>query len=199
MANRMLLPICNVMLVLLVGKGSELSFAYAAQPIFIMEVAQGGMLCAYTGEDQWAQAPKARDPQFIAITKSVRGLLVELLVERDTEDTTTYDRYAVGKDGDIRQLKRILDVVPERVRREQVWNIRGGRASKILELWMEFKTHKPRGPDQDLSDFVENPIIVRMSDFPFYSLITDKHPERWPGGKRCAAGDMNKLEAASAK
>jgi hypothetical protein len=99
------------------------------------------------------------------------------------------------KDGSIRQLKRALDNVSVKSTREQIWDIRGGRATKTSESWMEFKTHKPLSPGRRLDELYELPIFVRMNDFPFYSLITDKHPEHWPGGTRCVPGTMRKLYA----
>jgi hypothetical protein len=176
-----------------------LSSAHAAERVFVLEIANRGLVCGYTSEHEWAQVPKEKDVEFTAMVDSADGVVAAVLVQRYTEDTTTYDEYAVSKDGNIRRLKRILDVIPERVSREQIWDIRGGQAFKVSELWMEFKTHKPRGPDKDLDDLVETPIIVRISDFPFNLLITDKHPERWTGGVRCVPGSMNKLEAASPK
>lgn len=176
------------------------SGAYPAeQRTFILEKADRGLLCAYTSEREWAQVPKDKDIEFTARVDSGDGVVTAVLVERFTEDTTMYDEYTVARDGNVLRLKRTLDVIPERVTREQVWNIRGGWPVKVSESWMESRTHKPRGPDEDLGDRVANPIMVRISDFPFYSLMTDKHPARWPGGTRCVSGDMNKLEAIPAK
>ena len=189
--------ICNVCLLLVAASG--LSSADTAQRIFILEMSRRGVLCGYTNEAEWAKVPKEKDIEFIAVASLVDGVLTSVLVERFSEDTATYDEYAISGGGSIRQLKRTLDVIPERVTREQVWDVRGGRAIKVSESWMEFRTHKPRGPDKDLGDLVENPIIVRVGDFPFHRLIADKHPERWPEGSRCIPGNMDRLEAAPLK
>jgi hypothetical protein len=90
-------------------------------------------------------------------------------------------------------LKRSLDDVSVKLTREQVWDIRGGRATKTSESWMEFKTHKLLNPEGRVDDLYELPIFVRITDFPFYPLITDKHPERWAGGRRCVPGNMSKI------
>jgi hypothetical protein len=172
-----------------------LSGADKPQRTFILQEAQCGRLCGYTNKDEWGRAPKPQDPQVSAIAEWVVGALTTILVEVDTEDTSTYDEYTVDKDGSIRQLKRALDNVSVKSTREQIWDIRGGRATKTSESWMEFKTHKPLSPDRRLDELYELPIFVRMNDFPFYSLITDKHPEHWPGGKRCVPGTMRKLYA----
>jgi hypothetical protein len=92
-------------------------------------------------------------------------------------------------------LKRTLDVIPDRVTREQVWDIRDDRPVKVSESWMQFKTHKPIPPDKDLNDLGENVIITRTNDFPFNLLLREKHPERWPGGSHCVTGSMDVLEA----
>lgn len=198
MGTRILLRMCSVSLAVLFA--ANVSDANVAQQkVFILEKAGQGVLCGYTSEQDWAEVPRERDVEFTAIVESADGVVTSVFVQRFTEDTATYDEYAVAKDGNILRLKRILDVVPERVTREQIWDIRGGRATKLSESWMEFKTHKPRGPDKDLDDLVENPIIVRVGDFPFSLLIADKHPERWPGGTRCVRGNMSRLEAASPK
>ena len=175
------------------------SSADPLQKVFVLETATRGLLCGFTNEREWARVPKDKDIEFTAVADSTAGVVTAVLVERFTEDTTTYDEYSVDQRGHVQRLKRTLDVVPERVTREQIWNIRGGRPVKVAESWMEFKTHKPRGPDKDLDDFVENPIIVRLTDFPFYALIADKHPEKWTDGTRCIPGNMNSLEATSPK
>jgi hypothetical protein len=185
--------ICFIWLTVLVLDTPTLSAADKAQRIFILEVAEGGRLCGYSSEDEWGQAPKPQDPQVIAIANSVEGVLTAVLVKLDTEDTTNYDEYAMNKDGSVRQLKRTLDDVPQRVRTEQVWDIRAGRAKKTSESWMDFKTLRPLSRDKRLDYRDELPVIVRLTDFPFYSLITDKSPERWVGGKRCVRGNMSTI------
>ena len=197
MGTRICSGTCSIGLVIV---SAGVSGATAAErKIFILEKANQVLLCGYTSEHEWAQVPKEKDVEFTAIVDSTDGLVTHVLVQRFTEDTTAYDEYAVGKDGIILRLKRTLDVVPDRITREQIWDIRGGRAVKVSEAWMEFKTHKARSPDKDIEDLVENPIIVGISDFPFSALMMDKRPEGWQGGSRCVPGDMNKLEADSRK
>ena len=171
-----------------------LSWAGGNGRVFVLEDSDRGLLCAFTRESDWAGVPKQQDVEFTAIAESVDGVLKTVLVERDTEDTSTHDEYAVGREGRIRQLRRTLGVVPQRVSREQIWTIRDTQPVKVSESWLEFKTHKPVRPDARLDYIIEHTIIVRVNDFPFYPLIVDEHPERWPDGKRCLPGNMTKLE-----
>jgi len=162
-----------------------------------LEESAKGLLCGYTSEAKWAAVPKEKDIEFTAVARTVDGILTSVLVERFSEDTATYDEYTVDRVGGVRQLKRTIDFIPDRLTREQTWSVREGKATRISELWMQFKTHKPLPPNKDLADLVERPIVVRSSDFPFHVLIVDKHPELWPGGISCIPGSMNPLEARS--
>ncbi len=168
--------ICKVCLLLIAANG--FSSADTAKRIFILEKSQRGVLCGYANEAEWSRVPKEKDIEFVAVASFVEDVLTSVLVERFSEDTATYDEYAVSGGGSIRQMKRTLDVIPERVTREQIWDVRGGRAIKVSESWMRFKTNQPIPPDKDLNDLGENPIIVRVRDFSFHLLIADKHPER---------------------
>ena len=168
--------------------------AVAASKVFILEKSEEGLLCGYTRESEWAQVPKDKDISFVAIVESENGTVSSILVQRFSEDTTTYDEYTIQKGVNVIKLKRTFDVVPDRVTREQIWAIQAGKAAKISERWMEFKTHRPIGPQNQIDDFGTIPIMLKMTDFPFYPLIVDQHPERWPSGRRCVPGSMDKLE-----
>jgi hypothetical protein len=172
------------------------STAKAENRIFVLERPESGLLCGFVSEHQWAQFPREKnDVDIVAVASRVDGVVSSILVERFTEDTATYDEYSIDRKGNINRLKRTFDVVPDRVTREQIWSIRDGKAVKTSESWMEFKTHRPIAPHKEIEDFGTSPIILRMADFPFYSLIIDRHPERWPSGNLCIPGSMNKLEA----
>ncbi|HVO97672.1 MAG TPA: hypothetical protein VMT15_06375 [Bryobacteraceae bacterium] len=162
--------------------------------IFILEVPQSGLLCGYTTEREWAKIPQEKNPTFVAVVDSTSGIVSSILVERLTEDTAIYDEYSIDRNGNVRQLKRKLDVIPDRITREETWTIRGGSAVKTSESWMEYKTHRPIDPDKDLADLGKTPIMLRARDFPFSLLVADRHPERWLGGTRCVPGNMDKLE-----
>ncbi len=170
--------------------------ANAENRIFILEKSQPGLLCGYTRESEWAKVPKDKEVEFLAIVRSMDGTVSSILVERFTEDTITYDEYTIDEGGDVSKLKRTLDVLPDRVTRVQTWEIREGRATKVSDSWMQFKTGRRVTPDPYLQTLGQNPIMLRLTDFPFFALIADKHPERWPGGSYCIPGSMNKLEAA---
>jgi hypothetical protein len=169
--------------------------ANAENRIFILEKSQPGLLCGYTRESEWAGVPKDKEVEFLAVVRSTDGTVSSILVERFTEDTNTYDEYTIDKGTNVSKLKRTLDVLPDRVTREQIWQIRDGRVAKVSDSWTQFKTGHPVAPDQYLETLGQNPIMLRVADFPFYTLIADKHLERWPGGNHCMPGSMNKLEA----
>lgn len=169
--------------------------AQGEQRVFVLEIHGRGALCAYTKESDWAKVPKEQDIEFIAIATSAGGVLKSILVQRFSEDTTRYDEYAIGGNGNVVQLKRTLDAIPDRVTAEQVWQVRAGKASKVSESWTQFKTNKPVPPDNDLAELLAAPIVMRVSEFPFSALVTDAHPEKWPDGMRCEKGGMDVLES----
>jgi hypothetical protein len=172
------------------------STAKAENRIFVLERPESGQLCGFINERQWAQFPRERnDIDVVAVVSLADGVVASILVERYSEDTATYDEYSVDRKGNIDRLKRTFDVVPDRITREQIWSIRDGKAVKTSESWMEFKTHRPIAPHKEIEDFGTSPIIFRVMDFPFYPLIIDGHPDRWPSGSYCIPGSMRKLEA----
>jgi hypothetical protein len=165
--------------------------AQTEQRVFVLEIHERGLLCAYTSEKEWAKVPKV-GVQFVAIATSADGRLKSVLVEKLTEDTTRDDEYTIGGIGNVTRLKRTLEF-PDTA--EQLWEVRGGKPVKTSETWAQFKTNKPIPPDKDFATILRNaPIIMRLSEFPFSGLITDAHPEKWQDGKRCERGSMDKLE-----
>jgi hypothetical protein len=162
--------------------------------IFIVQDTIGGGLCGYTSEEKFETAPSDNgDVGFLAVVEFVSGRPISILVQRDSEDTSTYDEYKLDQRGNILQLNRSLDHLSTRVRRDQEWAIGRGRATKVSEQWMEYKTKKPIKPDNRLKDLFDFRIILRLSDFPFYPFIVDKNSESWVGGKRCVPGSFLKL------
>lgn len=166
---------------------------WADQKVFVLEDGGRGV-CGYTSETKWAQVPKEKDIEFTAVIDKADGVVKSVLVQRYSEDTATYDEYDVDKDGIIRRLKRTVDVIPDRLTREQIWDIRGGKPVKVADTWWELRSRKPHAADKELEDIGQTPVIVRLTDFPFYSVMTDQNAGRWPGGVRCVGGSMDRLE-----
>lgn len=168
-----------------------------SQRIYIVE--EAGQLCGYTRRDDMNRAEKERDPEYVVIAELRGAQLTAIRLRRSTEDTATFDEYTVLSDRSLTRLKRTLDVVPERITRMQVWDLRRRDPVKVSESWMEFQSHKPIQPNGRLDDIIDHAVITHLRDFPFYTLVTDSHPETWVKGRRCIAGDMGKLEAAMHK
>lgn len=161
----------------------------AAEPgrLFILEDAEKGVLCAFRSEAAFGKYEgQPGMPAFTAVVELGGAGPTAVLVERGTEDTTTYDEYLLGRGGEITELRRSFDYMTLRLRRDQVWRIRGGRAEKVSEAWMEFRTKKPVGAERIPTDLFQSRIFVRVADFPFWRLVR----ERWTGDRRCAAGSM---------
>lgn len=163
---------------------------WAAEPgrLFILEDAEKGVLCAFRSEETfskyegWPGMPAFDSVVEFGAERSVK----KVLVRRSTEDTTTYDEYLLGRDGEITELRRTFDYITRRISREQVWRIRGGRAEKVSEAWTEFRTEKPVEAERIPTDLFQSRIFVRVADFPFWRLVG----ERWVGDRRCVAGSM---------
>jgi len=162
--------------------------------IYILEKESESALCAYTDREQWAAVPKEKDPEFTVTAEFVDGVLTRLLVQKFTEDSTTYDEYGVNKEGSVRQLKRTRDITPERVTIEQVWRVQRGQAVKISEIWTQFATHKRLAPDKELRDSLAGPVFVRVAEFPFYPILRDLNVSRWPNGMHCIPGSLRSME-----
>jgi hypothetical protein len=186
------IPLSLLCVGLLLASFRPILNAQTEQRVFVLEIHGRGVLCAYTKESEWAKVPKDQDVEFVAIATSVGDRLKSVLVQNLTSDTTRYDEYTIGGNGDVTQLKRTL-LFPDTA--EQVWQVRGGKPVKISETWRRFKTNQPIPPDKDFARILKNaPIIMRVSEFPFSGLITDTHPEKWQSGVRCERGSMDKLE-----
>jgi hypothetical protein len=161
----------------------------AAEPgrRFILEDAGEGLLCAVRTEAAFLNYEgRSRMPAFDSVVEFGAEGLAKVLVRRSTEDTTTYDEYVLGRDGEIKALRRTFDYITRRISRDQVWRIRGGRAEKVSEAWTEFRTEKPVGVERIPKDLFQSRIFVRVADFPFWRLVR----ERWTGERRCVAGSM---------
>ena len=155
--------------------------------LFILEDAGKAVLCGFRSEEAFGkyEGPPGM-PAFTAVVEFGGGRPTAVLVERGTEDTTTYDEYLLGQAGQIMELRRSFDYMTLRLRRDQVWRIRGGRAEKVSEAWMEFRTKNPVGAERIPKDLFQSRIFVRVADFPFWGLVR----ERWTGERRCVAGSM---------
>jgi hypothetical protein len=163
----------------------------AFQRVFLTQAQ--GRWCSYASEKLVEDAPKDQDPEYIAIAEAHGGHLTAIRIRRSTEDTTTYDDYSLGRDGLLRRLKRSLDDVSEKITRVQNWDISSGRPVKVSESWFEFGTHRSIPRPNQLDDFIDQSIIMRTVDFPFYVLLTS--PGVWANRTVCVAGDAKKLEA----
>ena len=156
--------------------------------LFILEGVGKAVLCAFRSEEAFGKYEgRSWMPAFDSVVEfGAEGSAKEVLVRRSTEDTTTYDEYLLGRDGEITALRRTFDYITRRISRDQVWRMGGGRAEKVSEAWTEFRTEKPVEVERIPKDLFQSRIFVRVADFPFWRLVR----ERWTGERRCVAGSM---------
>jgi hypothetical protein len=184
---------CSGILCLCLLAVSSLPSQVKSTRVFVIEDPVRKQLCGYIGNDEWSSIPKRQDVEFVATVDSVNGVVTRIRVETYTEDFTTHDNYSLNKRGHVIELNRSLDAITDRVRRDQVWKFSGGRAIKNSETWKDLNSNESIGPVRSLDFLVDYIVISRLQEFPFYSLVQEKHPENWPKGKKCIAGSMDKL------
>jgi hypothetical protein len=164
------------------------------QEVFILQDVKQGSWCAFVHEEEWKNAAQRQPSDFVAVIRRVGGVLTTIYISSNSEDTHTNDEYSVDPNGNLVSLTRLTDDLTDKMTREQKWTIRGAQTSPPSETWTEFTTHRRIQPPAEQVDWLAKyPIILKLRDFPFSPLLYDKYPERWPAGRRCVKGDMNKL------
>lgn len=156
--------------------------------LFILEDVGKAVLCAFRSEEAFGKYEgRSRMPAFDSVVEfGAEGSAKKVLVRRSTEDTTTYDEYLLGRDGEITALRRTFDYITRRISRDQVWRMGGGRAEKVSEAWTEFRTEKPVEAERIPKDLFQSRIFVRVADFPFWGFVR----ERWEGTRWCRTASM---------
>lgn len=165
------------------------AWAAEGRRVFVLEKREEKLLCAYTSEREWREASVDTDkPQYVAVVERRGRRVVTVWVERYSEDSQTFDEYAIEGGRQVRELRRSIAHVTNRVRREQVWRIAEGRARLVRETWRDWRADREAPVDESLADFVGARVVTRTGEFPFWALAS--------GRARCVAGTMAGLEMA---
>ena len=141
--------------------------------------------CGYTSESRFKAQIQALAARVVGDTEYADGriLTVHLFETDETGDWGVYDEYSASKSGELRGLKRTINILPEHVSEEQVFLIQNGKAIKQRSTFRDLDTGKPIQKSVDW--FKAPPVVKGIDAFPFSALIGRKRIEVWSKGEVC--------------
>lgn len=154
--------------------------------LFLLEDAEHHQWCAYGSESEWASEVKSLTARVVATLEYSGDHVSKISVTEEDEagDWTVYDHYVIDEKGQIRELKRTINILPGDRSEDETYLVLDGKAKKQASDSRRLST-KEALPEKE-KDWLPNvPIVTRVRDFPFASFILEKHPELSSTGKVC--------------
>jgi hypothetical protein len=155
---------------------------------FLLEDAEHHQWCAYGNESEWTSEVKSLTALMVATLEYSGDQVSKIAVTEEDEagDWIVYDHYLIGDKGEIRELKRTINILPGDRSEEETYLVLDGKAKKQSSNSRKLSTKEVLPAQQEQKDWLPNvPIIPRLQDFPFAALISGKHLEPASSGKVC--------------
>jgi hypothetical protein len=152
--------------------------------MYVLEDKANGQWCGYANERAFESKVNSLSSMHVATVdyEDDHVLTLKITEEDETGDWSVHDEYSVDS-GEIRQLKRTINVIPGNRSLEEVFHIRNGRAKKDRTVSRELGTNK-LAPSSNI--WLPNlPVITTLHAFPFVRLLENKSDEVWSKGSSC--------------
>jgi hypothetical protein len=155
--------------------------------LFLLEDAEHHQWCAYGSESEWTTEVKSLTALVVATLEYTGDHVSKIAVTEEDEagDWTVYDHYLIDEKGQIRELKRTINILPGDRSEDETYLVLDGKAKKQASDSRRLSTKEALPGQKEKVWLPEVPIITRVQDFPFVSLILEKHPELSSSGKVC--------------
>lgn len=161
-------------------------YARHGRRLFFLQDVQHKQWCAYESEPVWTSEVKRLGADSVATVDYAddRVSNIALSQQDETGDWMVSDHYAVNHKGELRKLKRIINILPGDRSEEELYMIADGKAKKQTHISRKLSTGKTlRAPEEVWLPQV--PIVTRLQDFPFAALARDTRPDLWPESRKC--------------
>jgi len=130
--------------------------------------------CAYATESRFKVQVQALTAVVVGEADYVDGRrsFVRVTETDVTGDWAVNDEYTYNKSGQIKSLKRTINILPEDSSEEQLFVIENGRAVKQQSVYRELRTGK--ASQRSINWFKAPPVVTTTGAFPFSALIGSK-------------------------
>lgn len=177
---------CGVTLALLLGSASGTD-AHRSSQSFLLEDAKQERWCAYGNKSLWTSDVQSFAASVVATVEYSGDHLSKISVTEEDEagDWIVYDHYAVGEKGNILGLNRIINILPGDRSEEETYIVVNGKAKKQSSISRKLSTKEVLTVQKEKDWLPDVPIVTRLSDFPFASLIIGKRVRVSLSEKKC--------------
>jgi hypothetical protein len=103
----------------------------------------------------------------------------------ETRDWIVYEQYDLDDEGNIRQIKRTMNVLPGDISKEDVYVNIGGVFKNVSTESRSLTTGKKMTTESVW--FPSLPLVRRIRNFSFAALILDRHSQMSLPGKVCVS------------
>jgi len=170
---------------LLTSVNNPASVKSVRQSMYLLEDVPGQRWCAYRSQAAWKSAVDSLQALGVATVeyRNEHSSAVNFTQQDEAGDWIVYDRYSLGENGRLNQLRRKINIIPGDVSEEQVFEINDERANKISTVRRKLSTGKIDGNPRDVW-LPDLPVITTLQAFPFSSLL-NKRSAVLSKGKDC--------------
>jgi hypothetical protein len=157
------------------------------KPLFLLEDTEHHQWCAYGSESEWTSEVKSLTAMVVGTLEYSGDHVSKIAVTEEDEagDWTVYDHYVIDDKGQISELKRTINILPGDRSEDETYVMLDGKPKKQVSNSRRLSTKEPLHGQKEKVWLPEVPIITRVQDFPFASLILEKHPQLASSGKVC--------------
>jgi len=150
--------------------------------LFLVEDAEHHRWCAYRSESEWTSEVKSLTAMIVGMLEYSGDHVTE---EDEAGDWTVYDHYVIDDKGQISGLKRTINILPGDRSEDETYVMLDGKPKKQASNSRRLSTKEALPGQKEKVWLPDVPIITRVQDFPFVSLILQKHPEFSSNSKVC--------------
>ncbi len=157
----------------------------AGRPIYFLKDDMHAQWCAYASETRFKAQVQSLRAMIVGQVDYTNGHASALhITEADeTGDWAVNDDYALDGRGNIRALKRMINIIPEDTSEQQLFIVKDGRAIPQGGSSRELRSGKPTQKRVDW--FQPPPVITSLKALPFSGLVTSKQQTVWSKGEDC--------------
>jgi len=167
-------------------------YKHEQEEVVVLNNAKLGLWCIYPSEARWKSDSEAPPTASVATLTTVGGILATIQLNEVDEaaDYMIFNHYMIGPDGELQKLKRRVNFLPNDTATTEEYAIRNGKAFKQGRVVRSLTTGKEIANQQH--DWLSKlPVITRVRDFPFASLLNIKHEKLVEKGKICTESSEN--------
>ena len=171
MTGVMSLPIRSLTLVCIYMFG--VAQLVRAEEIFFLHDADEHQWCGYANKDNWTSHFQREDVDVMGSLMYSNRRITQINMRQISAsgDWALDDEYTLNPSQNLQQLKRDLGYFSENERVLESFRIRDGKAVLISRSASNLTTHKPSSSSRPIDAFGSWPIITKVTDFPFQSLL----------------------------